>query len=54
MVGNAGLIEALVQFIIAYVIIFATVSSVCAVSTNGEVEGGGAYCILFISSSVAA
>lgn len=45
-IGNAGLYETVLQFLIAYGIIFFTVSSVCAIATNGEVEGGGAYCIL--------
>ncbi|XP_057712439.1 solute carrier family 12 member 9-like [Corythoichthys intestinalis] len=42
-VGQAGLYQAIAMFLVAYAIITTTVLSVCAISTNGALEAGGAY-----------
>uniref|UniRef100_A0A8C5PQ80 Solute carrier family 12 member 9 n=1 Tax=Leptobrachium leishanense TaxID=445787 RepID=A0A8C5PQ80_9ANUR len=42
-VGQSGLYEAIGMLVLAYFIISMTVLSVCAISTNGALEAGGAY-----------
>ncbi|XP_031416289.1 solute carrier family 12 member 9-like isoform X2 [Clupea harengus] len=42
-VGHAGLYQSILMFLVAYLIITMTVLSVCAVSTNGAIDAGGAY-----------
>nr|XP_046149837.1 solute carrier family 12 member 9-like [Oncorhynchus gorbuscha] len=42
-VGQCGLYQAIAMFLVAYLIISMTVLSVCAISTNGALDAGGAY-----------
>ncbi|XP_060940735.1 solute carrier family 12 member 9-like [Limanda limanda] len=42
-VGQAGLYQSIAMFLVAYMIITMTVLSVCAISTNGALDAGGAY-----------
>ncbi|CAJ1066105.1 solute carrier family 12 member 9 [Xyrichtys novacula] len=42
-VGQSGLYQAIAMYLVAYFIISMTVLSVCAISTNGALDAGGAY-----------
>jgi len=42
-IAHAGVLQALLQFGLCFVILFCTLLSVCSLATNGAIEGGGVY-----------
>ncbi|CAJ0560726.1 unnamed protein product, partial [Mesorhabditis spiculigera] len=45
-VGQLGFVMTVVQLLLAYAIVMLTVLSLCAISSNGAIEGGGVYYML--------
>ncbi|VDN23411.1 unnamed protein product, partial [Gongylonema pulchrum] len=42
-VGQLGFLHTVGQLVLAYTIVMLTVLSLCAISSNGAIEGGGVY-----------
>ena len=43
-VGNAGFYQSIALYLLTFSIFVFTGLSVCAISTNGAIQGGGVYC----------
>ena len=43
-VGNTGVYESIGLYVLTFAIYVLTGLSVCAISTNGAIQGGGVYC----------
>ncbi|TKS83909.1 Solute carrier family 12 member 9 [Collichthys lucidus] len=55
-VGHAGLLQGLLMLVVAYTIISLTILSICAISTNGAIQGefGGSIGLMFFLAKVCA
>ena len=49
---QAGYLESILMLFLGYTVVVLTVLSISAIATNGNVEGGGVYCILKFSTSM--
>ncbi len=50
-VGNTGFLVSIGLYLLAFSIFVLTGLSVCAISTNGAIQGGGVYCMYSMISS---
>ena len=50
--SQAGYLESLLMLVVGYGVVVLTVLSISAIATNGNVEGGGVYCILNLNKKL--